>query len=576
MRYLFLLLIGLLAACGSKGTPPEPTFSIRLEPAVLSLRVAETGSVKVIVSRSGGFAEAVTVTLGGENTGLSADPLSIPAASSEGTLTLRVGDAAKIGTSFPVVQAKAGSISKSETLTLRVAKAVAEATKVSVKDNTGSSQVRQGFGEVTLEIEGKNLERMTAFKLGDLEVSLLPGRTASKIELQVKVPHGTNPGAKALVLTAEGGDTTFPSALTVTPITAGPAGNDSTGAGTTDKPYRSLKKALSLAQPGDTVWLLNGTYNTSSGETWPSFGVAVTPNVPPAVKVEGESRDGVVLEGPGTASKTVGLALSDDSGAKTLTVRGFTAGLLVGSGNVTLEGVLASGNGVGLGIQGGSTKASAAEFKSNETGILLTGQAILELSRSSSHDNTDKGVVVGEKALKLQAQDFEVFSNAIGIFAGGQAEVRLERVKVHHNRDHGLQVGEQATLSLSGSELYQNAQAGVWFAGKRLVMRGSTIRDNEAFGLYVQGSPEDVDLGNFTEPGNNDLHGNGPNGTGDQILDVRSERATLGDPESFTLSATKLNGTTPSADVYPGDGKWPYLNAPYFSILGTNNLIRVY
>lgn len=574
MRYLFPLLIGLLAACSGSPAPPEKTFSIRLEPAVLSLRITETGSVKVIVSRSGGFAEAVTVTLGGENAGLEAAPLTINA--NEGTLSIRVTDAAKIGTSFPLVKATSGSISKSETLTLRVAKAVAEASKISVKDNAGSAQVRQGFGEVTLEVEGKNLERITAFKLGDLEVSLLPGGTSTRLELAAKVPHGANPGAKALVLSADGGDTTFPSALVVTAITSGPAGNDSTGAGTTDKPYRTLKKALSLTGPGDTVRLLNGTYSASSGETWPSFGATVTPNIPAAVKVEGESRDGVVLEGPGPASKTVGLAFSDDSGAKTLTVRGFTAGFLVGSGNVTLEDVLASGNGLGLGVQGGSTKASRAEFKGNESGILHTGAAILELTGGSAHDNSNNGVVIGEKALKLQAQDFEVFANTVGIFAGGQAGVTLERVRVHDNRDHGVRVGEQATLSLGASELYKNAQAGLWFAGKRLVVRGTTIRENEAFGLYVEGSPEDVDLGNFTEPGGNDLHGNGPNGTGDQILDVRSDRATLGDPESFTLSATKLNGTTPAADVYPGDGKWPYLNAPYFSILGTNNLIRVY
>ncbi|MER3480475.1 MAG: hypothetical protein C4327_08365 [Meiothermus sp.] len=575
MRTL-LLLIGLLAACGPKDTPPEKTFSIRLEPAVLNLRVTETGNVKVIVSRSGGFSEAVMVTLGGENTGLTADPLSIPAASSEGTLSFRVSDAAKIGTSFPVVQAKSGAISKSETLTLRVAKAVAEATKITVKDNAGSVQVRQGFGNVTLEVEGKNLERVTAFKLGDLEVSALPGRTSNQLELGVKVPHGANPGAKALVLTAAGGDTTFPAALFITPITSGPAGNDSTGAGTTDKPYRTMKKALSLSQPGDTVRLLNGTYTASSGETWPAFGTNVTPNVPPAVKVEGESRDGAVLEGPGTTSKTVGLAFSDDSGAKTLTVRGFAAGLFVGSGNVTLESVLASGNAVGFGVNGGSIKASEAEFKGNKTGILLTGMAILEVSGGSSHDNSDRGVVVGGKALKLQAKDFEVFGNTTGLFAAGGAEVRLEGVKIHDNRDHGLKASEQATLSLTASELYENARAGLWFSGKRLVARGTTIRDNKEFGLYVEGSPDKVDFGSFTEPGNNDLHTNGPNGTGDQILDVRSDRATLGDPESFTLSATRLNGVTPAADIYPGDGKWPYLNAPYFSILGTNNLIRVY
>jgi hypothetical protein len=80
-----------------------------------------------------------------------------------------------------------------------------------------------------------------------------------------------------------------------------------------------------------------------------------------------------------------------------------------------------------------------------------------------------------------------------------------------------------------------------------------------------------VDFGTFGEPGDNDLRGNGPNGTGDQLLDVRPDRATLGDIV-FTVSATKLNALAPVPDVYVG----LYLNAPYFSILGQNNVIQFF
>jgi hypothetical protein len=102
------------------------------------------------------------------------------------------------------------------------------------------------------------------------------------------------------------------------------------------------------------------------------------------------------------------------------------------------------------------------------------------------------------------------------------------------------------------------------------------VRDNLQFGLYVAGAPVKVDLGNFLDPGNDDFHGNGPNGTTDQLLDVRAPRDALGDPETFTLKGTQLNGVMPAPDVYPGDGTWPYLNSPYFSVLGTNNVIRAY
>jgi hypothetical protein len=575
--YSLFLLACLLAACQD---PPklEKTFSIRLEPSILNLRVTETGNVKITLNRVGGFAEAVTVTLGGEAVGLTATALTIPGGATEGTLSFVAGDTAKIGTSFPTINAASGQTTKTETLTLRVAKAVAEATTVTLKGNGGSSQLRQGSGTITLEIDGKNLERISAVKLGDLAVSVLPGRTSTRLELQTTIGHGASLGAKDLVLTADGGDTTRPGVLTVTPITSGPSGNDTTGAGTTEHPYRTLKNVLSIAQSGDVVRLLNGTYNAAGGESWPTItSGALTPNVPVGVRVEGESTAGTVLEGPGAATTTVGLAFAGAGGVASLTVKSFVSGLFVMNGTIAINSVVAQADGFGLTVGGGSVTVVGSEFKANSFGVMVVGaSSSLDISASSSHHNTQDGLRVGDGAPTLHAVDFEAYNNASGLGAAGQAKVTLERVKLHDNRDSGLKATEQAEVKTTGGELYANAQAGLWFSGKNLVVRTTTIRENAEFGVYVEGNPAKVDFGNFTEPGQNDLHGNGPNGNADQILDVRSDRATLGDPETFTLSATKLNGTIPAADVYPGDGKWPYLNSPYFSVLGKNNVIRIY
>lgn len=574
--YLLLLMACLLMACYDK-TQPEKTFSIRLEPAVLNLRVTEIGNVKVVLNRIGGFSDAVTVTLSGEKIGLTAAALTIPSGATEGTLSFQTGDTAKIGTSFPTVNAVGGLIAKTETLTLRVAKAIAEATTVILKGNGGSSQLRQGSGTIILEVDGKNLERISTIKLGDLEVILLPGRTSTHLELQTTVGHGANLGAKDLVLTADGGDTTRAGVLTVSPITSGSGGDDTTGAGTRDLPYRSLKNALSLAQAGDTVRLLNGTYNAASGESWPVINAKVLPpNVPIGVRVEGESQIGTRLEGPGAASLTAGLVFAGAGGAGSLTITGFASGLFVTTGTVTINNVVVQTNSYGLGVGGGRVTVNGSEFKANGFGILVVDSSILELSGGSVHDNSEDGLKIGDGAPSLHAKDFELYNNTIGLAAASQAKIILERVKIHDNRDHGLKAVDQTEVKISGGELYANAQAGLWFSGKSLVARSSTIRDNVAFGVYVQSDPIKVDFGNFTEPGQNDIHNNGPNGNTDQIIDVRPDRSALGDPESFTLNATKLNGVVPSADVYPGDGKWPYLNPPFFSILGKNNVIRVY
>jgi hypothetical protein len=566
----------LLVACPD-ATKSVPTFTISLQPSVLNLRVTDAGSVKIVVNRSGGFAEAITVTLEGETTGLEVEPLTITEA--EGTLNFRVTDAAKIGSSFPVVKALAGSISRSETLTLRIEKAVAKPTEITIKDNDGSRQVRQGFGDVVLEVTGSNFERVTSFSVGDLEASILQ-QTASRLELKVAVPHAASVGAKNLVLTTEGGNISAEGAVIVTPITAGPLGNDTTGVGTSDKPYRTLKQALSLTQTGDTVKLLNGVYNAASGEQWPSVGgggLTPGPNIPTGIRVEGESLE-AILEGPGVSSSTIALAFAGNGAAANLTVKNFAAGVFITTGDITLSNLRSEANEIGLAVGGGNVTVNGSEFKTNEVGILAVDEAILTIAGGSSHHNTENGVTVGDGTPTLTTNNFEVHHNSNGIFASSEATLILENSKLYENSQRGLEASEQAKVTLKSSEFYNNGMGGLLFGGATLQVRGTNIHDNSSFGVYIEGEPTKIDLGTFTEPGNNKLENNakveGAAG-GDQLLDVRADQVTLGEIV-FTVSATTLNGATIAPDVYPGNGVWPYLNSPYFSILGVNNVIQFY
>jgi Protein of unknown function (DUF1565) len=565
-------LLCLLVAC--LPAPIQPGFTVRLEPPVLSLRVTEVGQVKVIVNRSGGFAGAVTVSLGGESAGLESAPVNI--AANEGTLRFTATDAATIGTSFPVVNASSGLISKQETLTLRVSKPVAQATQVTVANNDGSHQVPQGAGAVTLEVQGGNLERITAFTLGDLELSVSPGRTATRLELRTTVPHGAAPGERDLVLTAAGGESIFPAALTVTAITSAPQGSDATGVGTPDRPFRSMTQALTVAQSGDTVRLLNGQYDAANGERWPLAAAGViNANVPSGVQVHGESTAGVVLSGSGRSrsNREVGLAFSDGGGAKTLTVRGFGGGVVVYDGAVNLEGIVATDSLNGFNAQGGVTTARMLEVSTNEIGAFVVGSARLDVLGGSSHDNTDAGIrVLGRAGVTLNLSDFEVFNNQSAMTASGLSQVRLERVKIHDHRDEGLSAAGAVTLRIVDSELFKNTDAGLRFGGEQLTVRGTKIHDNKGSGVVIDNDPQRVDFGTLLEPGNNAVYDNAST----QLVDSRVLRPAVGNPETFTLSATTLNGRSLAPDLYPGNAKWPYLDAPYLSVLERNNLIRAY
>jgi hypothetical protein len=576
-RFILFTVVSLLLVACPDARKSEATFTISLQPPVLTLRVTDTGSVKIIVNRSGGFAEAITITLEGETTGLEVGPLTIT--ENEGDLKFRVTDAAKMGTSFPVVKAVAGTIPRSETLTLRVEKAVAKPTEITVKDNNGSRQVRQGFGDVILEVTGSNFERVTSFRVGDLEASILQ-QTASRLELNVAVPHAAPVGTKNLVLTTEGGDINVEGAVIVTPITAGPLGNDTAGVGTSDKPYRTLKQALTMTQGGDTVKLLNGVYNAASGEQWPTVtggGLSPGPNIPTNIRIEGESLE-AILEGPGAPSSIVALAFAGNGTAANLTIKNFAAGAFITTGDITLSNVRSEANEIGLAVGGGKVSVNGSEFTTNEVGILAVDDATLNITGGSSHHNTENGVTVGDGTATLNTNNFEVHHNSNGIFAASEATLMLENTKLYGNSQRGLEANEQAKATLKGSEFYNNGMGGLLFAGATLHVRGTHIHDNSSFGVYIEGEPTKIDFGTFTEPGNNKLENNAKveGGTGgDQLLDVRVDRVTLGEIV-FTVSATTFNGETIPPDVYPGNGVWPYLNSPYFSILGVNNVIQFY
>lgn len=550
-----------------------PTFTLRLDPPTLTLRVAETGEVSVHVVRSGGFTEPVTVALMGNPAGLEAAPVTITKA--EGALKIRATDVAQIGTSFLTVNAEGGGVEREETLTLHIGKAVASPTGVVIEDNGDSRQVRQGYGAVTLVVTGSNLERATGIALAGLEFEI-EDQTATSVELTVAVPHGTPPGAKDLVLSAAGGDTTFASALEVTAITAGPAGDDAQGAGTTDRPYRTLTHGLSLSEADDTVRLLQGVYSADSGEVWPRFagdGLEPGPNVPVGVRVVGERTVSVVLDGLDATDNRVGLAFAGDGGAEDLTVTGFGLGLFVTSGEIGLQRVSASGNGVGVGALGGKVTAVESEFAANTgDGVQALGEAALELTGGTAHHNKGDGVGVGYGSTTLHAIGFESHHNTNGIAAAGQTSVVIENAKLHDNLENGLEVLEEATASIAGSDLYANGQAGIWQGGKSLKVRGSTLRDNSNFGAYIVGKPERIDFGTFIEPGNNELRGNGHVGAHDHLFDDRPARAAVESPIIFTASATHIGGVLPEPDVYVG----PRFDRHGFTIVHANNVIQFY
>jgi hypothetical protein len=575
-RHLYTTLFVLLFVASCNGDRQgAPSFSIRLEPQVLELLIGEVGSLTVSVSRSGGFSAPVTVTLAGETAGLAYDPVTIDDTESEGTLTILAQDGATLGTSFPVVVATGGGLERTETLTLRLSAPKAEVTSVVVESHEGSKQVRQGAGNVTLSVTGKHLKRVTGVTLGELAVTFVASEDGTSLSLSAAVPHGTSPGAKSLTLSTAGGDTSVAEALIVTPITAGPAGDDVEGKGTLERPYRSLKTALAVWREGDTVYLLNGSYSATTGERWPEQSgtpPALTPgpNVPVGAIIRGESVLGVILEGPGDAS--VGLAFAGDAAVSNLTLQNFSRAILANTGTVTLESIRVLESGDGIFAYGNVTLGvSASELAGNVNGFVASAGALVTFEDVAVYDNTEVGLALSQ-APSVTLRRTQVYHNQTGIRATGDATVMLVESAVFEHVDSGLVAEDDARVNLQASEVHDNSPFGLVFGGNTLTLRSSKVYANTegGAGVYIEGEPSKVDLGTLSEPGLNDIYDN----TGVQLLDARPDREEL-NLIFITLSETRLNGVFPEPGIYVAEGG-PYFNNPYFTILGVGNGIQVY
>lgn len=266
--------------------------------------------------------------------------------------------------------------------------------------------VRQGFGEaptsslVEVVALGSHLDGATSVSFGDARVvAAIVSATASSLTINATVKHGATPGEKILTVTAPSGVATLPSALTVTEIRSEASGNDSTGDGTTARPFRSLAKALSVAASGDTVRLGAGTFGVST-EAYPQLSTPdplspVTPNVPSGVTLVGAGPSSTVLQGFGSGSTTddlrVALVLSSGSVAQLL-VTGFRVGIVASGGSNAVSDVHLSSNTVAGLVATSDVALTNVESDTNDHGVQLASGAGATLIGCHLHDNTTNGL----------------------------------------------------------------------------------------------------------------------------------------------------------------------------------------
>lgn len=452
--------------------------------------------------------------------------------------------------------------------------------------------VRQGevgvLATVTATMGG--LANPSNIDIGGCRGTVMEGATDTMFVIRVSCPHGTPIGAKDLKFQTSKGVGMYPAVLTVSAITASPTGKDE-NRGTSDQPYRTFKKAISVADTGDTVELKDGMYTKDSGEDFMAA-------IPTKITIVGQSAQGTQLIGPSDASIRVdGIRLREagDLTVKNITFGFFEQGIYLDkTANLTLENVRV----VRTRSQGVYITTGAENSKINWTGDESeisdhASRAVQIYAKGTTFNYKGKGVISSTAGyiFQVQVDDSNVTLDGPTLTAGmmmptaqvlsfynGQMSnhtVTLNNVTVHGQSDIGGK--DKSTVTITGSTFHlPSTYTGTHldFTGAKMTVRKTTFngggyalqlrsgdvsiretkfKDYYYYGLYVH-TVKALELGTMMVPGANEFDPNPMYASSYAIYDSRPAA-----PEIITVSETTVGGNLLVGDpatgkVYMGPG----------------------
>ena len=503
-------------------------------------------------------------------------------------------------------------------------------TSAALEGLLSGKQVRQGHGTVLIKVEGEHLSGITAATLqpqeaaegavgkamaaaNELPLTVL-NNTDTMATLQASIPHGAKLGVFGLkLMTSKSGS--FAEVLEVTNIHASPGGSDVLGLGTAKQPYRSLSKAVSVADNADGIVLAEGDYSAASGEVFP-------------INISGRSIRGAATEKSiikGSAAEAC-LVVSEPKGDTRLTdlvVKSCKEGISLEHDRAVLTRVKAQSNQVsGLYLKGtaeaviqnsafvqntvygiSATASSKVSFEGDQVTDLLKNESygLYQITNAKSSGKNlnivGNGVgiyVVGSGTSVVLTKTLIAENENSGIQANNNQEVVLSDSKVVENKQSGIRVLGNAKLNLNGVEVAENAadgvyvnvsetetaeldlynakirkngQSGVEFrsanAASKLSMVKSTVAENTTYGLYLAGVATGIHLGQL-KPSDNFFHDNGTTG----LTDARA--ANTGTIMAVGTKFATAGIVTPVIGLRNG----PSSGVPHWQIINLGNSIN--
>jgi parallel beta-helix repeat protein len=273
-------------------------------------------------------------------------------------------------------------------------------------------------------------------------------------------------------------------------------GNDQTGNGSTQAPFRTISHVLSLVTESTNViiQLSSGTYGTASGEIFPL-----------------RLKPGIILRG-NEAQRGSGIAIAGGGNYVSPTFSSQNIAIL-GADRSELRGITISNpspNGYGLWLE------STSPIVVNNT---LTGS------------NQD-GIFVTGNSTALITKNIFVTNGASGISIAGISSPEV-RDNIFNRTGFGININQNATPSLIGNIISGNQDGVVAQADSKPLLRGNVIEKNLRNGLTISnnGFP---DLGNASDLGANIFQSNAQNDIQNQTSNPISSVGNQVAPEKIS------------------------------------------
>ncbi len=231
-------ILALLVACGSDSpSDPDPggnpSISITLGTTTLVLQQGDDGTVRVTLTRAGGYTGAVTVSLDGLPTGVTAPSAQIAAGQTTADLALAVAGTAAVGTVQATVRAVGGGVAAA-TATLNLEVTAAPVGGFALALAPTALTVQQGAsGAATLSITRTSpftgavqvaSNAPTGITVGGIAAAIAGGSAA----LTIQVDGSVTPGSYSITLTGSASGVSDASATLDLTVTSAPSGSDFT------------------------------------------------------------------------------------------------------------------------------------------------------------------------------------------------------------------------------------------------------------------------------------------------------------------------------------------------------------